>query len=64
MYEGGDGKNRETFPHIPDEPSKPQNFSPLKLLLFTVLSVWVIAHFVYSISKANDVAIDATRIRS
>ena len=26
MYEGGDEKNRETFPHIPDEPSKPWNF--------------------------------------
>ena len=28
MHEGGDGKNRKTFPCIPDEPSKPQNFSP------------------------------------
>ena len=28
MYEGGDGKNRETFPRIPDEPSKPRNFHP------------------------------------
>jgi len=36
MYEGDDGKNRETFPRIPDEPSKPRNFSPLKLLSFTV----------------------------
>ena len=26
MYKGGDGKNRETFPRIPDEPSKPRNF--------------------------------------
>ena len=39
MYEGGDGKNRKTFPHIPDEPNKPQNFSPLKLLSFTVYCV-------------------------
>ena len=31
MYEGGDGKNCKTFPRIPDEPSKPQNFSPSKL---------------------------------
>ena len=31
-YEGGDGKNHETFPHIPDEPNKLQNFSPSKLL--------------------------------
>ena len=30
MYEGGDGKNRKTFPRISDEPSKPQNFSPSK----------------------------------
>jgi len=37
MYEGGDGKNHETFPYIPDEPSKPRNFSPSKLLSFTVL---------------------------
>ena len=37
MYEGGDGKNRETFPRIPDEPSKPRNFSPSKLLSFTVV---------------------------
>ena len=37
MYEGGDGNNRETFPRIPDEPSKPRNFSPSKLLSFTVL---------------------------
>ena len=22
LGEGGDGKSRETFPHIPDEPSK------------------------------------------
>ena len=36
MYEGGDGKNRETFPRIPDEPSKPRNLSPSKLLSFTV----------------------------
>ena len=36
MCEGGHGKNRETFLHIPDEPSKPRNFSPSKLLLFTV----------------------------
>ena len=36
MYEGGDGKNREAFPYISDEPSKPLNFSPSKLLLFTV----------------------------
>ena len=36
MYEGGDGKNRKTFPRIPDEPSKPRNFSPSKLLSFTV----------------------------
>ena len=38
MCEGGDGngKNRETFPRIPDEPSKPRNFSPSKLLSFTV----------------------------
>ena len=36
MYEGGDGKNCKTFPHIPDEPSKLQNFSPSKLLSFTV----------------------------
>jgi len=38
MYEGGDGQNRKTFPYLPDEPSKPQNFSPSKLLLFTVLA--------------------------
>ena len=36
MHEGGDGKNRETFPRIPDEPSKPRNFSPSKLLSFMV----------------------------
>jgi len=36
MYEGGDWKNRETFPRIPDEPSKPRNFSPSKLLSFAV----------------------------
>jgi len=36
MYKGGDGKNREIFPRIPDEPSKPRNFSPSKLLPFTV----------------------------
>ena len=33
MYEGGNGKNRETFPHIPDEPSKschPRNFCRLR----------------------------------
>ena len=36
MYEGSDGKNRETFPCIPDEPSKPQIFLPSKLLSFTV----------------------------
>ena len=36
MYEGGDGKNHETFPRIPDELNKPQNFSPSKLLSFTV----------------------------
>ena len=36
LYEGGDGKNRETFPRIPDEPSKPRNFSPSKLMSFTV----------------------------
>jgi len=36
LYEGGDGKNRKTFPRIPDKPSKPRNFSPLKLLSFTV----------------------------
>ena len=36
MYEGGDGKNRETFLRIPDESSKPRNFSPSKLLPFTV----------------------------
>ena len=30
MYEGGDGKNRETFPRIPDEPSKPRNFCHLQ----------------------------------
>jgi len=36
MYEGGDEKNRETFPCIPDEPSKPRKFSPSKLLSFTV----------------------------
>ena len=35
MYKG-DGKNCKTFPHILDEPSKPRNFPPLKLLLFTV----------------------------
>ena len=28
MYEDGDEKNRENFPHIPDEPSKPQNVHP------------------------------------
>ena len=38
MYEGGDGKNRKTFPRIPDEPSKLRNFSPSKLLSFTVYS--------------------------
>ena len=38
MYEGGDGKNRDTFPHIPDKPSKLRNFSPLKLLSFTVFN--------------------------
>jgi len=37
MYEGGDGKNCETFPRIPDEPSKPRNFSPSKLLSFMVI---------------------------
>ena len=37
MHEGGDGKNRETFPRIPDEPSKPRNFSPSKLLSFMVI---------------------------
>jgi len=36
MHEGGDGKNCKTFRCIPDEPSKPQNFSPSKLLLFMV----------------------------
>ena len=36
MNGGGDGKNHETFPRIPDEPSNPQNFSPSKLLSFTV----------------------------
>ena len=35
MYEGGDGKNRETFPHIPDEPSK----SRMVLMDFIVLCV-------------------------
>jgi len=29
-------KNRETFPHIPDESSKLRNFSPSKLLSFMV----------------------------
>jgi len=29
MYEGGHGKNYKTFPHIPDEPSKPRNFCHL-----------------------------------
>ena len=38
MYEGGDRKNRVTFPRIPDELSKPRNFSPSKLLSFTVHS--------------------------
>ena len=42
MYEGGDGKNRETFPCIPDEPSKPRNFLPSKLLSFTVVCWGVI----------------------
>jgi len=31
-------KNRETYPHIPDEPSKSLYFSPLKLLSFTVIA--------------------------
>ena len=35
-YEGGDGKIREIFPRIPDEPRKPRNFSPSKLLSFKV----------------------------
>ena len=38
LYEGGGGKNCETFSHIPDEPSKLRNFSPSKLLSFTVPS--------------------------
>ena len=41
MYEGGDGKNRETFPHIPDEPSKPRNFSFI-LETFVVNGTYVI----------------------
>ena len=49
VHEGGDGKNRETFPCIPDEPSKPQNFSPSKLLSFTVVAVM---HYVLSITVA------------
>ena len=36
MYESGDGKNHETFPHIPDGTRKPRNFSSSKLLSFTV----------------------------
>ena len=41
MYEDGDGKNRETFPHIPDEPSKLPDFSPSKLLSFMVIIICV-----------------------
>ena len=32
-------KFMKTFPHIPDEPSKPRNFSPSKLLSFTVIMI-------------------------
>ena len=51
MYEGGNGKNRKTFPCIPDEPSKPRNFSPSKLLLFTVCEdVFVVLKLSYRFS--------------
>jgi len=33
MYEGGDGQNHETFPYIPDEPSKPQSFFTLEIFV-------------------------------
>jgi len=59
MYEGGDGKNRETFSRIPDEPSKPRNFSPLKLLSFMVANLhtqmYLLAKFQLFILKAFEV---------
>ena len=45
MYESSDGKNHETFPHIPDEPSKPRNFSPSKLLSFTVVNGQILLYY-------------------
>jgi len=39
MHEDYDGKNHETFPHIPDKPSKPWNFPFSKLSWFTVLKI-------------------------
>jgi len=53
MYKGGDGKNRETFPHIPDEPSKLRNFSPSKLLSFTVLPDYITVYAFYKIFKVS-----------
>ena len=45
MYEGGDGKYRKIFPPYLMNPSKPQNFSPSKLLSFTVSVIGVSARF-------------------
>ena len=54
MYEGGDGKkNRETFPHIPVEPSKPQNFSPSKPFVVYGITHIIVATYGNSKNKRH-----------